>query len=140
MRWGVLLERKFRGPGLHLLRPAPGTQQAAEADFSGSPLHKTDPGSTPAGTTHRFELGHVPAEVLGDVHHLVDDALHLLTVEVAVPVGVVQPEHNCNATRSHQGRVRFRLRTDGALGRSHGSCESAARTRYARSTVVSLAP
>ncbi len=55
-------------------------------------------------STHRFEFRDVPAQVLGDVHHLTDDALHLLVVQVAVPVRVIQPEHNYKA-RQYTGLV-----------------------------------
>ena len=44
--------------------------------------------------TDRPELLGLPPGVLGHGHHLVDDGVHLLLVQVAILVSVVHPEHN----------------------------------------------
>ena len=45
-------------------------------------------------TADRSKLGRLPAHVLGHDHHLVDDGVDLKVVQIAVLVGVVQPEHD----------------------------------------------
>lgn len=62
--------------------------------------------------THRLKLRHVPAKVLGDVHHLVDDAIHLLRQRTSKK----QKERRCSRVSARVALRAGKMNSAGGIG------------------------